>query len=582
MVKLTVVMVGCVLAIAGCVSMPSSGPVRGYNVTQGTGGTEEQYLQVDAVGPGNDWDPVQVVQGFLAANASFAQQHRVAREYLTAAASSRWNPRWSATVFTGNGPQVSQGLESAHVATVTISGPVQASVGESGAYAVPTASQGSKPISIKLTKTGGQWRISDAPQVLLLSSVDFAADYQSRNLYFFNPSWTSLVADPVYVPLEATRADPANLLSGLVEDLINQPSDWLSRGATMTAFPAGTKVTSVTLAGGTAAVYLTGPAASAKEKETVLQQITAQLLWTLSGSGNQPAVTSVELFLDGKVWTPPGAGNVPVQQQSLYSKYAPPNGGGSGTFYYLDSGGDVLRRAGPNGPPVKIYTASARGPKLSDIALSSDGKYLAGTSGGWVYTGTTGGPLQRSVQGAFTSLSWDSSDRLWMTGTAGVEVMRGSTGTVMPVSVVSGSAGHPLVTATVTALRVAPDGVRVAMIVGGTQLAFGAIVESEVDTTIWESLSSVNASNLTGLTWYGAGNVIALSGTGAGSTAVEYPVNGGTSTGIQSAPNMVNITASWGYPLIASFANGTISYNESVNGAWIPLNATGQSAVYPG
>jgi len=578
MAKLTVVLIGCVLAITGCVSMPSSGPVRSYNITQGTSDTDQQYLQVDAVGPANGWDPVQMVQGFLAANASFAQNHQVAREYLAGKESASWDPGWSATVFSDGLPAVSQARESAHSAVVTISGAVQASVGESGAYAVPQAAQRSVSIPIDLVKTDGQWRISSLPQNLLLSAVDFAADYQSRNLYFFTPSKSSLAADPVYAPLEAARADPTDLLAGLVRDLINQPQDWLSGGATVTAFPAGTKVTAVTLAGGTAAVYLTGAVATAKEQ--VLQQITAQLLWTLSGSGNQPGVTSVELFLDGKVWTP-GAGNVPVQQQSSYGKYAPPNGGGSGDFYYLDSHGDVLAGSGPNGKPAKVYTASAKGPVLTDIAVSPDGKYLAGISGGWVYTGKISGPLQRRIEGSFTSLSWDSSDQLWIAGAAGLEVLRGAAFSATPVTVWNPSDNKVVVTP-VTALRVAPDGARVAMVLGGSELSFGAIIEQPGGVTIQQSPFSVNASDLTDLTWYGAADVIALSGTGTSSAVVEYPVDGDTPIKIQSVADMVNITASWGSPFIASFANGEMSYNESVSGAWISLNATGQSVVYPG
>jgi hypothetical protein len=64
--------------------------------------------------------------------------------------------------------------------------------------------------------------------------------------------------------------------------------------------------------------------------------------------------------------------------------------------------------------------------------------------------------------------------------------------------------------------------------------------------------------------------------------ATEYPVDGGVSTRIQSAPGMANITASWGYPLISNPGNGYMSYNESVNGAWISLTVTGISATYLG
>ena len=43
--------------------------------------------------------------------------------------------------------------------------------------------------------------------------------------------------DPVYVPVQATTA---SLMDGLVNDLITPPGDWLSGGATTTAFPPKT------------------------------------------------------------------------------------------------------------------------------------------------------------------------------------------------------------------------------------------------------------------------------------------------------------------------------------------------------
>ena len=43
-----------------------------------------------------------------------------------------------------------------------------------------------------------------APPYLLLTSDSFQYDYQLRNLYFFDPTDSYLVPDPVYVPLQAT------------------------------------------------------------------------------------------------------------------------------------------------------------------------------------------------------------------------------------------------------------------------------------------------------------------------------------------------------------------------------------------
>ena len=58
------------------------------------------------------------------------------------------------------------------------------------------------------------------------------------------------------MPLQA--AARADLITGLVNDLITPPKDWLSGGATKTAFPAGTKISGVTIDGPTAIVNLGG------------------------------------------------------------------------------------------------------------------------------------------------------------------------------------------------------------------------------------------------------------------------------------------------------------------------------------
>ena len=562
--------------------MPSSGPVLPYKPTQGNAGVGQQYLQAESAPPGDGWNPVQIVEGFLAANASFAGQHQVAREYLAGTEAQTWNPPWSARVF-GQVPLISVqsgGGKSDRTAVVAVSGIVQASVQKTGAYAVPSTARGSQTIDIKLVKVDNQWRISSPPDYLLLSAVDFAADYQSRNLYFFNPARSSLVADPVYVPLIAASSDPTYLLNGLVDDLISQPPDWLSGGATVTAFPPGTKLLGVSLAGGTATVNLGGKAMS-KAGPRVLQLLTAQLLWTLIGSGNQPAVQSVALSVDGKPWVPSGGSGVPVQQQSSYKEYAPPDGGQS-SFYYLDSKGDVWRQSGVTGKPAKLWTVPLNGPQLSDIAVSPDGTYLAGLSGGAVYVGKLGGRLRQRTSGDFTSLSWDSSDQLWLAGALNSEMLRASGGSAVPVTVMTGGQFATPVPVPATELRVAPDGVRMAVVLQNSELSFGAIVNAQTAVSVMLSPFSVTVPHLTGVTWYGANDVIALSGTGAGAVATEYPVNGGTSNKIQSATGMMSVAASWGYPLIASSANGAMSYNESITGTWVALNISGQSPVYPG
>jgi hypothetical protein len=575
-------------AVAGCVSMPSSGPVLPYQPTQETGISEQQYLQLSSEPPGTGWSPTKIVEGFLAANGSFAGDHQVARKYLTSQAREVWGQDWSADVFKDEDvPVFHQVAKSAQTAVVTVSGSLQVSVTALGTYVYPAptnASSGTKQVArITLTKTGGQWRISRPPSELLLSSTDFQANYQQRNLYFFAPNGGSLVADPVYVPVGAA-ADPEGLLTQLVKDLISQPPDWLV-DATKSAIPKqGTKLVSpVSLAGGIATVSLEGAAIGRADRATD-EQMAAQLLWTLVGpADSQPNVQGVELFINGKPWMPAEANTNPVLQKAAFEKYAPPTGETArSTFYYLDAKGNVWRRVGPNGPAKEILPAPAKGPHPSTIAVSPDGKYLAGLVNGFIYTAPVGGRLRsRYSSGDFTSVSWAPSDDLWAAGPGGVVVVPAD-GTPVPATVA--------VENTITALRVAPDGVRVALVVGGTAIRFGAISKmssgNSANTTVPTidafSPFSVPGSAISDVTWYGPDNVIALTGSGAGSQATEYPVNGGMSIPVLSQAGMTNITASWNNPLIAGTSTGGLLYSESIGGGWGPLSFSGRSAVYPG
>ena len=269
--------------LAGCISEPSGGPVISYSMTQGPGGQSQPLPQIIAQPPAAGWTPEQIVRGFLAASASFAGGQRIAREYLTTKENRAWTPNWSAVVYS-SGPNVQPatvtGTGSGRVATVTVGGSVQAFLSGTGGYVAPSASATGvapgAPPTFRLQKVGNQWRISKAPPYLVLTSYSFQYDYQLRNLYFFDPTTSDLVPDPVYVPLQATTA---SLMDGLVYDLINPPGDWLSRGATSTSFPRKTTtIGDVTLNGGTAAVNLGGAITKGANNNKLMQQVSAQLL----------------------------------------------------------------------------------------------------------------------------------------------------------------------------------------------------------------------------------------------------------------------------------------------------------------
>jgi Lipoprotein LpqB beta-propeller domain/Sporulation and spore germination len=578
------------LSAAGCVSMPNGGPVISYPVTQGPDAQNQPYVQIVPQPPGVNWSPKEIVQGFLAASASIGAHGEVAQQYLTPQEQKHWHPDWAATVYK-SGPNVTGPVypagttaKAAKTATVGITGSRQAILKGYGSYSLPSSSAPDQSYdpqpSFSLVKIGGQWRIANAPNELLLTSDSFANDYQLHNLYFFDPAYQYLVPDPIYVPVQAT---PGDLMNGLVSDLIKPFTDWLSSGATKTAFPSGTKISAVTLDGVTAVVNLTGTIS--KAKNDVMQLVSAQLLWTLAEAAQNGAsgqqVQSIEIEVNGKQWTPPDSPGNPVQAKSEKN----PPLGESPAFYYVDGSG-YLTSLSSSGKPAIIAKI---GTGFTQVAVSPDGNYLAALRGTTLYTGLIHGPLTKRGSG-YLAMSWDVNDDLWASIGTQIVLFRGSPsarlplGQIVSVDVMDGAIKN--LSGPFTALRVAPDGVRVAIVIGADELTFGAI-SGEQEASPQISLSSAalspvsSADTFTGLTWYGPDDVITLA-TGPELAVTEYPVSGGTPTSIPADSNMKSITASYRQPLIAGLPKQQIYANASLTGSWTAISRAGSAPAYPG
>jgi lipoprotein LpqB-like beta-propeller protein/sporulation and spore germination protein len=585
------VLLSAVLA-AGCVSMPTGGPVQSYPVTQGTGAPNQPNAQFQPQPPGDNWNPQQIVQGFLAASASFGDYSQMALAYLTPLERKVWtNPTDSAVIYKSGPyaatpvyPKAGQTAKTATTATVPVTGNIQATL-DGSSYSVPssqaTAASDAPPPFQLVKDHGGQWRISVPPLKMLLTSGSFANDYQLRNLYFFDPTGSYLVPDPIYVPLRA----PGDLMNVLVKDLISQPKDWLY-GAAKTVLPPGTKIGSITVDGALAVVNLTGSIAKDGGNVPLLEQVSAQLVWTLSASGQSGstgAVTSVEVKLNGVAWSPPGSHGNPVQQKQQSQKFAPPTGASS-VYYYLDSAGYLRSRQGAG----KSVRHALIGNQFTQVAVSPDGTYLAALRGNTLYTGLVGGALEKRGDG-YQSMSWDANDDLWTALEQQILVYRAAPSlrqpgqlTPVPVNVINNN-GIEHLTVPYTGLRVAPDGVRVAIIIASDELTFGAISGQDgpapqIHLSLVQ-LNPLNAAAFTGLTWYGPDNVITLASGPAAAT--EYSVSGGNPTSIPVEPGMRTITGSLGNLLIASLDDGSIVSDNSLSGAWTMLG-TGVAPTYPG
>ena len=470
-------MAAAVASVAGCVSMPDSGPVG--DVTASPQASAPQGLIgpfANPPAPGES--PSQIVSGFLVASASYTTS-AIAKEYLAGPASRQWNPD-SVTVLNEFSPSSSPappstGRQAAQRTTVTITGSVLATFNGSGEY-VSAQGQGQPrgTWTFDLVRVGGQWRITNPPGYRMLNQDEFSLYYKAQDLYFLaKPSLSGqpgqvLVPDSVLVPLGASASQ---LVVSLVNALTQPPQpSWLANGAS-SAFPGKTQVlTPPSVDGATATVNL-GGAVTSRTAATILDQVAAQLVWTLTGSPSSPSgIQSVVLEIDGHPWTPltppcPGDRDLSLfQTQSAYECYNPYGSSASASFYYIDHG-QLWSRCGSEARalqesvgtvvPVISRTGAFNGPRCDSgfvlapsvlslpaqprylgtpamAAVSPDGRYLAVVPPGQdsVYIGTLSGsgglvpghpPADRAPD--ITSLSWDRDDDLWLAQNGDIRVL---------------------------------------------------------------------------------------------------------------------------------------------------------------
>jgi hypothetical protein len=586
------------LAAAGCATVPSSGPVQQIGADQNGLSQEQEYSQPIAVWPGSGWNPQHIVDGFLAASASFTNNHEVARGYLDPTVEQSWKPGWAVTVVS-KPPKITQfrplprpvSNQSETLAYVKVTGLPVATISGSGQYQSYSGSP-TKSYIFSLIKWNGQWRIDHLPTTsLLLTEADFQQAYQPRDLYFLSPSGRPLVPDPVFVPQQTTNTE---LATRLVDALLQDPTGWLS-GAAVTGFPADAQpIGQVRINGPNATVDLGGrKGESVVFHQGQLEQMAAQLVWTLA-TGPTP-VQSVELELNNR--PEPIMGSL-YQRLQKYQGWVPSQQAGSRLYFVGGSGAvDALSAAGAGQPESVSAVPGAAGtagiPPLTSIAVSPDGRSLAGivAGGAAVYYAalSSGASLQRwrPTSGTCTSVSWDADDDLWVTCGGIVWMLEPGTGSATVVTVDDVPAGSD-----VTDFRVAPDGVRVAMIVRVSptvsQLMLGAIVyTSATSSTVLQPPVLIGASitRPDSLSWYGSDDLIVLAGSSANAQLEEVPLNGGQPMVISAPGSPVSVTAANSEGSVSDIAIGLPGGKIMLStdqGAFQPTRATGIAPVYPG
>ncbi|WP_405821048.1 LpqB family beta-propeller domain-containing protein [Streptomyces sp. NBC_01390] len=480
---------GAVL-LAGCASMPDSGDLRGVESTP----RQDAQVRVFALPPHENAPPGQIVQGFLEALTSDDPHYETALKYLTPRAAKTWRPDASTTVLDG-GPTadpVPAGNrdDSADYAS-TLTGGRFATLDSRQSYE-PADGQYRETLHLTREKKSGQWRIDDLPQGIVMGKSDFLRNYTSVNRYYFasnTPTESNgqpvSVADPVYVRKKVDS------MTQTVSSLLEGPSRWLGP-VVRSSFPTGTALKKgVTSLAPDDQNRLTVPLNDKASRVGAAKctEMAAQLLYTLQDL------------------TPTGVDEVALQrangtQLCDLRKDQAETVAARGAVehpqfqYFIDGKHRLVRVAGDSLEAAADVTPvpgafGEGGKQLRSAAVSRDEDSAAGVSldGTTLYVGSlvSGGSLGEPVltsQGAakadrLTTPSWDGDGDLWVAdrNPAKPRLLFLEKGAGEPLEVrTPGLDGH------VEAVRVAADGVRIALIVekdGLRSLYIGRIERDE-------------------------------------------------------------------------------------------------------
>jgi len=405
------------LVLTGCgVTMPHTGPVH---VTTATGADRDDgSVTIDPRRPGKGDTPDQIVKGFLdAMRATPAITTTVAREFLTTEARDSWQPTGMVIYNAVLTPRVlaSRGTEEAQATEVEATLTNAVRTDPRGTWLGPV-SPAESTVGFGMEREDGEWRISAPPPYLLVPQKWFAQRFQQASLYFFDPSGTVLVPEPVFVPQGNQFA------STLVKGLLQGPTLGLTE---QNYLPDGLRSFSVPVsASGVAKIELTsdtGDAAMPTSDQSEL--MVAQLAWTLQ---QDPTISSFKVTIDDRAVQLPGETEFDVQHGHEYAPYV---AGSSTQLFGLEDGRMV------GGSPQNLETVT--GPfgtgdySLRTVSADLRAEYVAGVSesGGtlWLAPVKDTGVIPRAPITNGEDLlrpAWDFTGRLW-------EVDRRKTGAVV-------------------------------------------------------------------------------------------------------------------------------------------------------
>ncbi len=529
------------LLAAGCAGVPERTAVVPASRI------EAPRVQPFAVPPTSGDTPDGIVKGFIAAGRDFHQNHEVARAYLDDGG-AQWQALAPVVVVDDapcirllavdgvpvegtaddaatscpataaeraeRGPQPASRPRDGQTARVRVTASVHAQIDDLGRYRLSAAGAAPYRQEFSLVGRGGEWRISDPPPGLVLTTSALGATFSPVPVYFVQRvvplpgaakgagsqdattgAW--LVPDVRWFP--TTALEQTTTSSMAVRALLAGPSDWLADAVTSGGGRgvALAPLAGVQLGGGVARIDLT----RAPAQRGLLQ---AQLLATLQALPVEPGgvpvskveITVKQVKIEVPAGTPPALWSPPVVVEAPPAQRQGDEGGiGPGSPLCLTPKGEVGQARFADKPscsprpdlapltkaaPAALPASDLRSSVFAVLTLARDAVYAM--QGGQ----QEARPVVRGQQLTAPSLDGEGSGgRAWVWAASGVPGGK----------VVAGALDRRQVTVDVPwlgsdlvrALRVSPDGTRALLVVqrgGRTDVVVSGVVRAADGTPV--------------------------------------------------------------------------------------------------
>lgn len=432
------------LALAGCASIPTRGPVgKSSPLAPRNNSVNIIYQQFKPVVGAS---PESIIRGFIDSGTGFADDFQVAREYLTPGLAQSWAADKRTLVYK-NSFSVVPGTERD---TFLVKFDVVSQVDSMGVL-TPAPPNTNETISMKLAQVDGQWRIAEIPDGVILFESTFQTLFSAVSLYFYDPTFTYGVPDVRWLAGRTSRTATA-----IVQAMLGGPAPYLS-GAVRSAFPTGISLErdSVPVNNGLAKVGLTArPLLDTNVRQR--RQMHAQLLVTLQKSLN--TVSDVQFLADDREVDMGGSAD--VVPDMVIDNPAPP-------FQVALARNELLSYDGTKVSAIPQMASIAEfSPMAPAVSYSGRNFAFLDGSGGNLYTISAGQPAAIAASGrSLTPPSFAPNGWVWTSAGDG-------SGTVFAVNTNDGGPKIApvvlsvpwLVGRNVKSLRVSRDGTRALII----------------------------------------------------------------------------------------------------------------------